>query len=150
MNLSDNLKNKLVNYYLNLFKKNKHYHDKIEFKILLTCFNASTEKKLTKLKKNNFSIKEINQIRNSLKNINKLAINKIDKEIENIEILKKKQKLVKTSNMYSIDKIYWYIEDCKKFGTYSFVGLARSGFIAIEILNSLFSENIITKKEIRF
>jgi len=49
--------------------------------------------------------------------------------------------------MYSIDKIYWYIEDCKKFGTYSFVGLARSGFIAIEILNSLFSENIITKKE---
>ena len=146
-NLSDNLKNKLVNYYLNLFKKNKHYHDKIEFKILLTCFNASTEKKLTKLKKNNFSIKEINQIRNSLKDINKLAINKIDKEIENIEILKKKQKLVKESNMYSIDKIYWYIEDCKKFGTYSFVGLARSGFIAVEILNSLFSENIITKKE---
>ena len=146
-NLDKKLKNKLISYYLNLFKKNKHLHDKIEFEILLTCFHASTEKKLTKLKKNNFTSKEISQIRASLKEINKLAINKIDEEIKNIEKLKIKQNQVKSSQMYTIDKIYWLIEDCKKFGTYSFVGLARSGFIAVEILNSLLSENIITKKE---
>jgi len=146
-NINEDLKNKLVNYYLNLFRKNKHYHDKIEFEILLTCFNASTEKKLLKLKKNNFLISEINQIRKSLKEINKLAISKINKEIKNIEKLKRKQSQVSTSKMYIIDKIYWYIEDCKKYGTYSFAGLARSGFIAIEILNSLLAENIITKKE---
>ena len=146
-NIDNSLKEKLISYYLNLFKKNKHLHDKNEFEILLTCFHASTEKKLIELKKNGFTNKEIKQIRNSLKGINKLAINKIDEEIKNIEKLIKKQNQVKSSQMYIIDKIYWYIEDCKKFGTYSFVGLARSGFIAVEILNSLLSENIISKTE---
>ena len=146
-NINNKLKNKLVNYYLKLFKKNKHYHDKIEFKILLTCFNATTEKKLLLLKNNNFSNDEIKEIRQSLKEITKLAITKIKKEIDNIEILKKKQSQVKNSKMYFIDKIYWYIEDCKKYGTYSFVGLARSGFIAIEILNSLVVEKIISLEE---
>ena len=33
--------------------------------------------------------------------------------------------------MYMIDKIYWLIEDCKRFGTYPFAGFARCGFVAI-------------------
>ena len=41
------------------------------------------------------------------------------------------------SNLYEIDKIYWAIEDCKKYGTLPFAGLARCGFIAMELLNSL-------------
>ena len=51
------------------------------------------------------------------------------------------------SSMYGIDKIYWLIEDCKRFGTYSFAGLARCGFISIEILNSFVKENILTNQE---
>ena len=52
--------------------------------------------------------------------------------------------------MYSIDKIYWFAEDCKRFGTYSFAGLARCGFIAIELLNSFVNEKIITKEDKMF
>ena len=52
--------------------------------------------------------------------------------------------------MYSIDKIYWFAEDCKRFGTYSFGGLARCGFIAIELLNSFVNEKIITKEDKMF
>ena len=39
------------------------------------------------------------------------------------------------------------IEDCKKFGTLPFAGLSRCGFIAIDIINSLERERIITSKE---
>ena len=49
--------------------------------------------------------------------------------------------------MYSIDKIYWLIEDCKKFGTYPFAGLARCGFIAIDILNSFVEERILSNED---
>ena len=49
--------------------------------------------------------------------------------------------------MYSLDKIYWFIEDCKRFGTFSFAGLARSAFIAIDLLNSLVENKIITNHE---
>ena len=47
--LSNKLSEKLVNYYLNNFKKNPHFHDKIEFKIALTCFTFSTNKRLKAL-----------------------------------------------------------------------------------------------------
>ena len=49
-----------------------------------------------------------------------------------------------TSKMYSIDKIYWFVEDCKRYGTYPFAGFARCGFVAIELLNSLVENNIIS------
>ena len=38
--------------------------------------------------------------------------------------------------MYEIIKFIGYVK-IKRYGTYSFAGLARCGFIAIEILNSL-------------
>ena len=52
-----------------------------------------------------------------------------------------------SSNLYYIDKIYWLIEDCKKFGTLPFAGLARCGFISTEILNSFVDEKIISHNE---
>ena len=39
------------------------------------------------------------------------------------------------------------VEDCKKYGTLPFAGLARSAFIAIELLNSLEEKNIINQNE---
>ena len=40
--LNPKLSEKIINYYLNKFEKNKNYHDKIEFKILFTCFTPNT------------------------------------------------------------------------------------------------------------
>ena len=51
------------------------------------------------------------------------------------------------SNMYYIDKIYWLVEDCKRFGTYSFAGLARCAFIATDILNGFVEEKIFLQNE---
>ena len=49
-----------------------------------------------------------------------------------------------TDELYYIDKIYWLLEDCKKYGTLPFASLARCAFISTEILNSFVEENIIT------
>ncbi len=138
---------KLVLYYLNEFKSNLDYHDKIEFKILFTCLTPSTKLRLKKLKNQNFSQNEILIIEEKLKEINKLAVKEIDNLVDKIDVLKTKQKQLKNTKMYPIDKIYWYLEDCKKFGTYAFAGLARCGFIAIEILNSMVEQKILTVNE---
>ena len=50
--------------------------------------------------------------------------------------------------MYYIDKIYWLIEDCKRYGTLPFAGLARNGFIATDILKSLVKENILSSEKV--
>ena len=146
-NLRDSTKEKLVNYYLNMFKNNHNFHDKVEFKILFTCFNAETADRLKKIKRTILDDKEKQEIKNELKKITLNSILKIDDDIKKIEILKKKQDYVKKSKIYSIDKIYWYIEDCKRYGTEPFAGLARAGFIAVELLNSMVNKKIIEKEE---
>ena len=93
------------------------------------------------------SKKEIDIFFNSLKKLNKIALTKKDDDLKLIEILKKKQKDLEKSNLYEIDKIYWAIEDCKKYGTLPFAGLARCGFIAMELLNSLVNINAINNKD---
>tara|TARA_B100000282_G_scaffold242449_1_gene185464 strand:+ start:4845 stop:7145 length:2301 start_codon:yes stop_codon:yes gene_type:complete len=138
---------KLVNYYIQKLKKNTNNHDKIEFNIVFTCYTFSTKRKLKEIPKKILSKKEIQNLSNNLKKITSLSINSLEKNLENIKILIKKQKQVESSKMYSLDKIYWFIEDCKRFGTFSFAGLARSAFIAIDLLNSLVENKIITSQE---
>ena len=146
-NLNIVTKEKLLNYYLNIFRNNNTFHDKVEFKILFTCFNAETNKKITNIKKGILNKKEKNKLKKELKKITVNSIAKIDEDIKKIEILKKKQEHVRKSQIYSIDKIYWFIEDCKRYGTEPFAGLARSGFIAVELLNSMTNEGIMKKNE---
>lgn len=139
--------NKLIKFYLKKFKSNLNYHDKVEFKIIFSCFTPSTDLKLKQLKKNNFHKNEIQQIRKKLIKINNLAFTEIKTLINNLDTLKKKQEELNKSKMYPIDKAYWLLEDCKKYGTYSFAGLARCGFIAIEIINDLVKEKIFSEND---
>lgn len=146
VSLDTSISKKLTNYYLNEFKFNKKMHDKIEFEILFTCFTFSTLKKLNKkLLPKKFSKHEIKKISDSLVNINNKIFSEYENEKKNINKLIYRQKLVEDSKMYIFDKIYCLIEDCKKYGTLPFAGLARCGFIAIEMLNSMVEENVISE-----
>ena len=147
--LDDKLATKLVNFYINKFKKNKKFHDKVEFEVLFTCYTPSSEKKIKSELKNKFKKSEIVKIINSLKQINILSFDNFLEDIKKIEILKKKQREIEYSSMYHIDKIYWLVEDCKRYGTLPFAGLARNAFIAIDILNSLEKEKIISKEKVK-
>jgi len=65
----------------------------------------------------------------------------------NLDKLINSQESIIKSNIYKIDKIYWLVEDCKKFGTSSFVSVARCAFIANDFLNSLVKKNIFSKSD---
>jgi len=145
--LEKKISEKLVNFYINKFAKNKLLHDKVEFEILFTCYTPSSSKKINYVLKNNFSKEEINKIILALKKINILSTKNFLSELNKLKKLENKQKKIKDSKMYFIDKIYWLVEDCKRYGTLPFAGLARNAFIATEILNSLVNENIISKEK---
>ncbi len=143
-NLDNSLATKLINFYLDEFKKNTSLHDKIEFEIVFTCFNFSTKKKLNKLLNKRFNTKEISQIKNSLININKFSFENINNEIALVEKLKLKQKEVENKDIYFVDKVALHIQSCKNLGTFAFSNLARSAFISIDILNSMVEEKILS------
>ena len=145
--LDKNIAEKLTNYYLEKFKDNPTFHDKIEFKIVFTCFSTSNKKKIFKLPNKIFSYTDKQKIINALKEINKITFIKLKEDSKKIEILENKIKSISNSKTYFLDKIYWLIEDCKKYGTLPFAGLARCGFVGTELLNSLVEEKIISEKD---
>lgn len=148
--IDDNLAEKLVNYYLDSLEANPSKHDKVEFDIVFSCYTFDINEKIKILSNYNFQAIEQKKITNSLRC---LTNNIIDcqngfyiKEFCRIEQLKKKHQQIMCSNLSIIDKIYWLIEDCIKYGTLPFAGLARSGFIAILLLKSLVSIGILSKQ----
>ena len=145
--LSNKVGTKLINFYLNKYKKNIHLHDKVEFDIIFTCFNFSTKKRLRELKNNNFTQKEINEILKSLVTITNNSFDQFKQNLESLKNLSDNFEKISKSNLYVIDKIYWLIEDCKKFGTYAFAGLARCAFVAVDLLNSFVDNHIMSISE---
>ena len=43
--------------------------------------------------------------------------------------------------------MYWLLEDCKRYGTLPFAGLARAGFIAVQMLKSLVSVGVFNQND---
>jgi hypothetical protein len=147
--LNTQLKKKLISYYLDKFKNNSHLHDKIEFDILFTCFTPNTDTNLQELVQNNFSKEEVRQFKSSLKKITQNIFLDLDSNKKSIMKLNQRIELIKNSDLYFLEKIYWLVEDCKKFGTSAFAGLARAAFIAVDILRSLVKKNMISSKDLK-
>ena len=144
---------KLANHYLDKLKDQPYLHDKIEFEIVFSCFSLDLPRKLEKLKDAGFSRRERDQISTSLLELTNRIIDsdtglwKLD--IEKLGKLEQRREKILSSKMRPLEKIYWLIEDCKNYGTSCFAGMARCGFIAIELLNSFVQENIIKEDEKR-
>tara|TARA_B100000989_G_scaffold214088_1_gene162762 strand:+ start:20712 stop:23057 length:2346 start_codon:yes stop_codon:yes gene_type:complete len=149
--LDDQIASKLVDLYLDRLKDNKHYHDKVEFEIIYSCFYFGIEKNLSKLDKEGFNTSEISSIKKSLLNITNKIINVKDglykQDLEKINILKLKYDKVLSSEIATIDMIYWLIKDARRYGTLPFAGIARAAFIAIQFLKSFVIEKIISEKD---
>jgi phosphohistidine swiveling domain-containing protein len=146
-NLNDKTSEKLVNFYINKFSQNLFLHDKIEFNIIFTCSTLDLNEKVKELKTYKFSNIQIKKLIEGLRIVTNNTINNFNKTKKNLEILQIKNKQINDSSLYIIDKIYWLLEDCKKYGTFTFAGAARSGFIAIEILESMVRNKIINITE---
>jgi phosphohistidine swiveling domain-containing protein len=145
--LDDKISEKLVNFYTNKFCNNLYLHDKIEFNIILTCATLDINEKIKDLKKSNFKDSEIRSIKKNLINVTNKSILNFKQNHKNLNILEYRNKKINNSNIYLIDKIYWLLEDCKKYGTFTVAGAARCGFIAVEMLESMVRKKIINQNE---
>ncbi len=149
--LSDDLSGKLVNYYLQKLLDSPENHDKVEFEIIFSCYALDTDSKLSMLEEYGFSSDEIGVIRSHLLRLTNSITHeesglwKLD--IKKISELELRHREILGSELDRVAKIYWLLEYCKRYGTLPFAGLARAGFIAIQLLNSLSKINIITESE---
>lgn len=149
--LDSQLSEKLTNYYLDRLVENPSKHDKVEFDIVFSCYTLDLPERIQVLKNYGFTKEEIESIIDALK---QLTNNIIDndtglwkKDYEKIRILEKRYEEITNSQLDKVSRIYWLLEDCKRYGTLPFAGLARAGFVAVQFLGSLVNNGIILKEE---
>lgn len=145
------LSERLVNYYLESLIASPMLHDKIEFDIVFSCYTLDLRKRLTILNNHGFTDDDTDTLFSALVQLtNQIIDNKKGlwkKDLAKIEELRKRQQRLFNSDLDSISKMYWILEDCKRYGTLPFAGLARAGFIAIQILRSFVNVGIINEQE---
>jgi phosphohistidine swiveling domain-containing protein len=149
--LEDQLAEKLVDYYLDELVKNPHLHDKVEFDIVQSCYTLDMDERLKKLEKKGFTISELEVLKEHLRLLTNRIVdpdNGLWKEDSTkLDILEQRRQRLLSSKISSLEKVYWLIEDGKTFGTLPFAGLARVGFIAFQLLQSLVRTGIFNQND---
>ncbi len=149
--LDEEISEKLVNYYIGQLIQNPQKHDKAEFEIIFSCYTLDLPERIQVLKEHGFSDDEIGKILMALRNVTNHIIDHRNglwrKDYAKIERLEKRYEEILAGDMEDIDKVYWLLEDCKRYGTLPFAGLARAAFIAVQILQSMVTCGILTKAD---
>ncbi len=146
-NLPQKIKSKVVNFSIDQIKKNPEYHDKVEFKIIPTCYDFSKNTKFKKILTKNEHLQYLKELKDLtfkiLTNYNKI----FKTEEKKLNFLSNQIFKVTKSKLSHIQKIFYLVNDCKQNGTLPFAGLARLAFIATKILKTLVAKNIISSNQ---
>ncbi len=146
--LNEEVAKKLANYYLKKLANSPQLHDKVEFEIVFSWFTFNISQNLERLEQEGFSSNEISQIKKSLLDLTNNIIAKESGlwvgDLKKIEILKEHHQKIISGDLDYYAKLYWLIEDCKRYGTLPFAGLARAAFVAVEILKSMVEKSLIS------
>ena len=145
------LADRLVNYYIDRLVAQPNLHDKVEFEIIFSCHTFDLTERIALLEQHGFSKDEIASLSKSLRHLTNRIIHGETglwrRDREKIDILAERLGTIRDAGIDKISRIYWLIEDCKRYGTLPFAGLARAGFIAVQLLRSLVTTGVLDELE---
>ena len=149
--LDESLAGRLVDYYIDRLLTEPMLHDKVEFGIVFSCYTLDLPRRLDRLSLAGFSKKEQKIITESLRQLTNKIIHPRkglwQEDASKLDILNRRRKVLEESNVDHLKRIYWLLEDAKRYGTLPFAGLARAGFIAIQMLRSLVDIKILSQSD---
>jgi phosphohistidine swiveling domain-containing protein len=151
-NITGALAEKIVDYYLRKLLSFPQLHDKVEFKIVFSCYTPSMPGSLSGLREHGFGDDEIRLFMDSLRALTNNIINHRRglwrTDLEKLQELVRRRDELFRCGAGRIERIYWLLEDCKRYGSLPFAGLARAGFIAVQLLQSLGEIGVIGEESI--
>ena len=149
--LPDDLAARLANYYIDRLLSEPRLHDKVEFEIIFSCYSLDLPKRMGKLAESGFSPQDLEELAGALRRLTnrimhgETALWRLDRA--KIDLLAQRLPAIWNAKIDKISRIYWLIEDCKRYGTLPFAGLARAGFIAVQMLQSLVDVGVLGTEE---
>jgi len=126
--------------------------DKVEFEIVLSCYAFDLPERLAQLPADRFSRDDRHSLAASLRRLTNRIINRRNGLWQNdaarIEELQRRRAAMVEADLDAVSCIYWLLENCKRYGTLPFAGLARAGFIATQMLRSFVTVGVLTANEL--
>ena len=149
--LPDDLAGRLGNYYIDRLLSQPHLHDKVEFEIIFSCYTLDLPKRIAKLTDYGFSSEDLSELSGALRRLTNRIIHGDTalwrRDRAKIDLLERRFPAIRNAKLDKISRIYWLLEDCKRYGTLPFAGLARAGFIAVQLLQSLVEVGVLNAEE---
>lgn len=149
--LHESIARKLANHYLDRLAASPHHHDKVEFEVVHSCYYLNLPERLEALAEHGFSAPERRRIEFSLLELTNRVIGPTEghfrADLQKVDTLAAHHAMISASELPIIDRIYWLVEDCKRFGTLPFAGIARAAFMAVQFLRSFVEVGILTEAE---
>jgi glutamine kinase len=147
----DELAARLVNYYIDRLLAEPQLHDKVEFEIIFSCYTLDLPQRLGRLAESGFSQADIAELSGALRRLTNRIIHGETalwrRDRAKIDLLAHRLPMIAAAKIDKISRIYWLIEDCKRYGTLPFAGLARAGFIAVQLLQSFVAAGVLSADE---
>ena len=149
--LDDGIAGRLVDHYIDRLLQEPTLHDKVEFEIVFSCYSLDLPERLKRLENIGFTRNELDAIALSLRNLTNRIIHPETglwrSDANKLDTLNARRQELLESDADPVERIYWLLEDAKRYGTLPFAGLARAGFVAVQMLKSLVAVGVFTQAD---
>jgi hypothetical protein len=149
--LDEGLAGRLVDYYIDRLLAKPTLHDKVEFEIVFSCYTLDLPERIERLAEAGFSKDERAAIADSLRGLTNRIIHPKDglwrQDAAKIDKLNARREELYRSDADSLERIFLLLEDAKRYGTLPFAGLARAGFVAVQMLRSLVTMGVFSQAD---
>lgn len=149
--LEEGLATRLVDHYIDRLLVEPTLHDKVEFEIVFSCYTLDLPERLGRLADAGFAKAEREDIADSLRRLTNRIINSKDglwrQDAAKLTTLDARREELLSSATDPLERIYWLLEDAKRYGTLPFAGLARAGFVAVQMLRSLVAVGVFSQAD---
>lgn len=146
--LDQGLAGRLVDYYIDRLLAEPRLHDKVEFEIVFSCYTLDLPARLETLADAGFSRDEQRALADSLRRLTNRIVHPHEglwrQDAARLETLKSRRETLLASGADPLERIHWLLEDGRRYGTLPFAGLARAGFVAVQMLRSLVTVGVLS------
>jgi hypothetical protein len=146
--LDEELAGRLVDRYIDRLLEEPTLHDKVEFEIVFSCYTLDLPQRLERLAEAGFSKHDRETIADSLRKLTNRIVHPKDGlwrgDASKLDTLNARREELLASSADPLERIYWLLEDAKRYGTLPFAGLARAGFVAVQMLKSLVAVGVFS------
>ncbi len=144
---------RLVEHYLERLLASPRDHDRVEFAIVHSCTALDTDRRLEALGAHGFGPQERERLAASLRALTNAITRPGDglflRDVAKIRELERRQEAFARAarGLEPLARVYWQLEDCKRYGTLPFAGIARAAFVAVQMLDSLVATGVLSREE---